>query len=90
MVDINRLGSDIQVAEPDRGRSGIQMRLEIASNVVEPCELKRILFRGDRIALRHVCIDDRNAVDYGLDNSDIFVIGTFMKPMDDTVRLVSR
>ena len=80
MVDVNRLGGDIEVAKPDRRCIGVQGAFKISAQTLKPSELQSVFLRRNRITLRNVSVDDRNPADDGLDDPEIFVVGPSCRP----------
>src|ERR1035438_2056933 len=77
MVDIYRLGRDIQVARPDRRLGGIQSFAEITTHAVKPLQFKHIPVGAHLVSLWNVSIDDRYAFHHGLQDAHILAVRAF-------------
>src|SRR5713226_1841620 len=51
MVHVDRLGSDVQIPQPNGGLGRIEVLLEITMDALEPLELQRVFIRRDFITL---------------------------------------
>ena len=80
MVDIDGFGSHIEVAEPDHRLCRVEIDLEIFANPGKPLELKSILLRSDRVALRNIGIDDRYSGYFCSEDTGVFVVGPSWSP----------
>ena len=81
MVDINRFGRNIQITQPDCWFLWIELGIEISAETSEPDVIRHVFVRRDLIALRHVGVDDRDAVDYRLNDPEVIVIRALTQPV---------
>src|ERR1700676_5027184 len=63
MVDIDGLGRDVQVTNPDGWFLRVQGDIKVGAHTSKPSKLQRELFRRDRVTLRRVAVDNRNTAD---------------------------
>ena len=89
MINVNRLRSDVQIPQPNRRFLRVQMLLEITMQPPKPVQLKSVLFGNDAVALRHISVDDRDAVNLRLQNTHVFIVRSRMQSMHDVLRLVT-
>ena len=61
IVDVAILGGDVEVAEHEQARVAGEERREVAAQPLEPGQLVAVLLGTDRLAVRHVDIDDAHA-----------------------------
>ena len=74
VVDVDRFRRDIQITEPNGRLHRIEPLAEITADAMKPLQLEDVFVGPDSESLRDIGVDDREAIDYSLKDSDIFAV----------------
>src|SRR6516162_2969928 len=81
VVNIYRFGRDVQIAHPNGRLLWVEALRKVASYAVKPLQLIDVFVGPNPISLRHIRVNDRGAIDYSSEDSDILVVRPFAQAM---------
>ena len=74
VVNIDWLGSDVQIAEPNGRHRRVEPLAEIPAHAVKPLQLVDVLIGADFVSLRNIGINDGQTIDHSFEDTDIFAV----------------